>query len=194
MRICNLHSRKFKLNVQRKALQSPASTLLMVISPLITHQLTSNKYPSKLKVYSTKYHQPTFTTNRKQCFTLPMACNNPLYNTLSLLKTENSKKEVRLTVFGPIPLNCDSSLFTSSTDNSRRYSRQILPFRSLTPLSIARILAAFVAANPPHRMASSNLVPSSSTTSRTNRGRTKRHSVSGGCRTFFAKGCLSTDR
>jgi hypothetical protein len=32
---------------------------------------------------------------------------------------------------------------------------------------MARILAAFVAARPPHRMASSSLFPSSSTTSRT---------------------------
>ena len=98
-----------------------------------------------------------------------MARTNPLNSKISSLKTEKSKKDVRLTVFGPIPLKCDSSLFTSSTDSSRRYSRQILPLRSLTPLSIARILAAFVAASPPHRMASSSLVPSSSTTSRTNR-------------------------
>jgi hypothetical protein len=81
-----------------------------------------------------------------------------------------------LTVFGPIPLNCESSLFTSSTDSSRRYSRQILPLRSLTPLSIARILAAFVAARPPHRMASSSRFPSSSTTSRTKQIRTEKSS------------------
>nr|ACL54035.1 unknown [Zea mays] len=73
-------------------------------------------------------------------------------------------KEMELTVFGPIPLNRESSFFTSSTDSSRRYSRQILPLRSLTSLSMDRILAAFVAARPPHRMASSNLFPSSSTT------------------------------
>lgn len=92
---------------------------------------------------------------------------------------------MELTVFGPIPLNRDSSVFTSSTDRSRKYSRQILPRLSRTPLSIALILAAFVAASPPHRMASSSLFPSSSSTTSKNENESRIRGHEGASRSFL---------
>lgn len=130
---------------------------------------------SKFKAEQPHTSPPFLTTNHNQCIYFTVVhpwhastvaeLQQPEQKITPSLKED--KEEIELTVFGPIPLNGESSFFTSSTDSSRRYSRQILPLRSLTSLSMARILAAFVAAKPPHLMASSSLFPSSSTTSGT---------------------------
>ncbi|KVI06312.1 hypothetical protein Ccrd_015339 [Cynara cardunculus var. scolymus] len=57
------------------------------------------------------------------------------------------------TVLGPIPLNRESSIFISSTDKSRRYSKHNFPLFSNRQFNIFFIQEAFVGANPPHLIA-----------------------------------------
>ena len=60
---------------------------------------------------------------------------------------------VFITVFGPIPLNCESSALTSSTENSRRYSKHNFPLFLNRQFKILLIQEALVGARPPHLIA-----------------------------------------
>ena len=59
-------------------------------------------------------------------------------------------------VFGPTPLNRDSSFFTASSSMSRKYSIHALPRSSCRVFKITWILAILISAKPPHLTAFSN--------------------------------------
>lgn len=58
-----------------------------------------------------------------------------------------------LTVLGPTPLKWESSVFTSSTDRPRRYSKHNLPLSFCRRLIMFLIQTVFLGANPPHLIA-----------------------------------------
>ncbi len=71
------------------------------------------------------------------------------------LPDNNIVGENTLTVFGPTPLNRESSALIWSDVILRTYSRQIEPRSSNNVFKILAIRAALIWANPPHRIASS---------------------------------------